>query len=264
MRFSNSAALKGLSAACGLLLLAAAGCGRGASPMETRDVTLHTPDGKTLAGTLFVPEAKEPPGLVLVHGAGRDRSVWSGFAERACRDGFLCLAFDLRGHGCSAGGPHGHREYTQADWLKILADLGVACRTLVAAGADARNLALAGEGLGANLVLLHARGNTAVQAVALLSPGLEYSGIRAAPALARLREVPVLILAAENDAYGARSASALEQTVPGFCQMHLYDGAAHGADLLAASDHAGRQILDWLADILCGKAHKAREETHGG
>jgi alpha-beta hydrolase superfamily lysophospholipase len=56
-----------------------------------------------LAYALFLPEEEPAAGVVIVHGAGSAKESHFDFA-RGCRaDGMAALAFDVRGHGRSAG-----------------------------------------------------------------------------------------------------------------------------------------------------------------
>jgi dipeptidyl aminopeptidase/acylaminoacyl peptidase len=71
------------------------------------------PAGPLLAATLFLPPealAAKVPGLVVGHGAGSRRTRHSAFCVEACRQGFVVLAFDFRGHGDSAGFGDGPME----------------------------------------------------------------------------------------------------------------------------------------------------------
>ena len=94
--------------AIAVLLTGLSACGDSPAPTASankRDLTFASADGVALHATLYAPEkpAKNPPGLVLVHMVGSNRSAWESFATRAQRAGYLCLAFDARGHGESTG-----------------------------------------------------------------------------------------------------------------------------------------------------------------
>lgn len=70
-----------------------------------KEVTIATPNGD-LAGTLFDVErhdGKKYPAVLLLHGweSGQDRMF--DIAELLTDRGFVCLAFDFRGHGKSPG-----------------------------------------------------------------------------------------------------------------------------------------------------------------
>ena len=65
------------------------------------------------------------PGIVFLHGAGMDHTVWVMAARHFARKGFCVVAPDLPGHGRSGGQPLASVE-AMADWLgELLAVLGV-------------------------------------------------------------------------------------------------------------------------------------------
>ncbi|MDQ3648118.1 MAG: lysophospholipase [Actinomycetota bacterium] len=62
---------------------------------------LGTRDGLSYA--LFRPEGDPPAGVVIVHGAGSAKESHFDFARNLRGAGLLALAYDVRGHGRSAG-----------------------------------------------------------------------------------------------------------------------------------------------------------------
>jgi pimeloyl-ACP methyl ester carboxylesterase len=70
------------------------------------------------------------PTVVFVHGAGMDHTVWTLYTRYFARNGYNMMAFDLPGHGRSAGVPLTTIEAV-ADWLiACLGALGVPQATL--------------------------------------------------------------------------------------------------------------------------------------
>ena len=61
------------------------------------------------------------PGVVFVHGAGMDHTIWTLPARHFARKGFRVLAVDLPGHGRSAGPPKTSIP-GMCDWLVELLD----------------------------------------------------------------------------------------------------------------------------------------------
>ena len=66
---------------------------------------------------------KSLPAVVMLHGAGMDRTVWSLQARYLAHHGRAVLALDLPGHGKSAGPALGSIPET-ADWLGKLLEYG--------------------------------------------------------------------------------------------------------------------------------------------
>ena len=188
-----------------------------------------------------MPGQADPPGVILLHGAGADRHAWQSVALRLQREGYMALAPDL--------------DATPTDVSRCVS----ACKAcLLRQGADPENLAILGADAGAAAALRYALTDGAMQAVVLVSPGLEGAQGDLEDAMARLDDRPSLLLAAKNDAYAAACARTLKAAAPVFCQMHLYPGAAHGLDLFAASPSALSQMLYWLDEVLQASADRAQ------
>ena len=245
--------LCGLCAA--LAVLGSAGCAGPKSPVVTA-LTLRADDDIPLAATLRRPDRTAPPGLVLLHRYGADRSSWDAFAETLRNAGIMTVAVDLRGHGGSRtrgdGKPLDFRAVQTGfdGWKSALADVRAAVAALLAAGADPKNLAVAGEELGATLALKHALADPAMQAVVMISPGLNLYGLDAEDDIRRLKDCPVLIVTSENEAYSASSAAALKAAAPAYSEIQHYSGAALGTDLFAVHPNAMNQIVDWLRPVI--------------
>ncbi len=240
---------------CILALLMASGCGRRtrSAPLEPENLALESPDRVQLAATFYAARGPNAPGLVLVHMPGADRHSWEPFALRAQRAGYNCLAVDLRGHGDSTtrnGQPLTYRSFSRDDWLAALQDIGAAKQALLDRGADPDNLALVGAGTGANLAIHYAVDHVDIQAVVLVSPGLDYEGISTEVEITAYGKRPALLLTAEDDSYSAASCGALKNAASGLCELRQYPGSVHGTDLLATSANAINQILLWLDPII--------------
>lgn len=104
------------------------------------------------------------PVVVMVHGAGGNRTVWAAPARHLAARGLDVLAIDLPGHGASAGPA---RDTVEAYASDVVADL------------DQRGIdrfAIVGHSLGA-MIALHVAGThpERVTHLALLGAGLELS-----------------------------------------------------------------------------------------
>lgn len=225
---------------------------------------MQTDDGVQLAATMYPAMGAYPPGLILVHRYGADASSWRSFAITAQREGYQIIAPDLRGHGGSKQQGEtrlDYRDLSDEQWLAALSDLRAAKTALLAAGADPENIAIVGEGLGAAMALRYVRIDSDIQAVVMLSPALEEKGFDSEADLRTMRERPVLLVATENDSTAAAAATALKQTAPGFSELRLYPGAAHGTDIFAASETASAQVLGWLKAIIGKSLATGEAET---
>jgi dienelactone hydrolase len=203
-------------------------------------VNFRTPDGAVLNGTLFDPGQHPAPGVVLVHMLTRTRADWLPLAERLQRSGLVVLTFDMRGHGESGG------SFDSADLQPLRADVQAAVHYLKGRReVSPARIALVGASVGANLAALVAAADPAVQALVLLSPGLEYRGVRIEAALRQYGERPALLVAATNDPYALRSARQLGEGVAGR-ELLTPEGGGHGTIMLARQPELITQVVDWL------------------
>ncbi|MBX7257695.1 MAG: alpha/beta hydrolase [Candidatus Hydrogenedentes bacterium] len=239
-----------------VLTLLAAACGgrtQNATLPPPSNEILTTSDGYRIAATLYPAEKPGSPGLVLVHMLGADRSIWEGFARRAQREGYSSLAIDLRGHGDSRGPGDtdlSYKSFDTGEWLKALQDIDAAKSALLKRGNDPENIAIVGASIGANLALRYAVEHADIQAVVMLSPGLDYHGIEIEPDMVAYGKRPSLMLTSTGDSYSASSCSTLKALAPGFCELREYGGAAHGTDILDAEPASVDQVFLWLTHII--------------
>ncbi len=227
--------------------------GRGVSSAH-EGVSFRAADGVELHAAVYPGADAAPPGLILLHGRGSSKESWSLFALRAQQTGYQCLAVDARGHGQSVQSPGGevlsHRTFRPRDWRAVLLDIASAKDILLERGADPENLALVGSGIGANLILEYAASDPDIQAVVLISPGLNIEGIRPLETMERYGKRPVLLATTRGDAYAASSCKALKAAAPGFSELVEYDGSAHGTDIFALHPACVGQILLWLDTVI--------------
>lgn len=111
---------------------------------------------KGFAGIRLEAEAigsEEDPSILLIHGGGQTRSVWTDVAKALEKAGRRVISLDLRGHGGSEWSPDGHYDFDAyvEDLRAVLAQMGtrpvVVAATLggwiatIALGKDAATLA---------------------------------------------------------------------------------------------------------------------------
>lgn len=233
------------------LVATVAGCKRDAAdPLPKPDSHfVESLDGCRIAFDDYLSSAPDPPLIILLHAQAGDRSAWEYVGERAAREGYRVIAFDLRGHGDSLCGGESFRSLDAEDWERIDDDLRALIRHAIETGADERNIFLAGAGLGANLALRFGLQDRRVQAAVLISPGEEYLGVPL-PDLDGARPMPLLALAAEGDSYAATAAESLHASAPGYAELQLRSGTAFGTDLLEGAGDPVGLILQWLSDIV--------------
>jgi alpha-beta hydrolase superfamily lysophospholipase len=173
---------------------------------------------------------------------GRSKDDWESIAAQLADAGLVVLAVDLRGHGRSGGTP--------AVLPVMVGDLRAAV-TWIAARPNVvpGGIAIVGASLGANLAAAAAADSSQVRALALLSPSLDYRGIRIdAAVIRRIGARPIWLAASTHDPYALRTLQEVA-TAAGPREQHLSSAKAHGSYLLTDGPLA-RSLVDWLKRTL--------------
>jgi pimeloyl-ACP methyl ester carboxylesterase len=216
--------------------------GRTAFP-EAMDVSISV-DGLNLVGTFYTPQNDPPPwpGVILLHMLYSDRSQWGSFPQLLAESGYGVLSVDLRGHGETGG---------TIDWDLAANDLEQIWNYLISRPEiDQNRTAMIGASIGANLALVGGSNEESIITVVMLSPGLNYAGVKTEPALISFGDRPVLIVASQEDTYAADSSVALDKAANGESRLILYDGAGHGTYMFEAEPDLSEKIIGWLDDYL--------------
>lgn len=208
-----------------------------------RAVTFSAADGTSLSGDLYEPSVRPSPAVLLVHMLGRNREDWDDMAERLEDAGVTVLAIDLRGHGRSGG--------SAATLAPLVGDVRAALSWLeTRPGVRPGQVAAVGASLGANLVAVAAADMPSVRAVGLVSPSLDYRGLRLdANVMKKIGDRPVFLAASTQDPYALRTLRDLAAG-GGIREQRLSDAAAHGTALLAADHDLATALVDWLKRTL--------------
>jgi dienelactone hydrolase len=219
-------------------------CGSSLIALEAagRLVTFKAEDGRTLTGYIVEAAAHPSAAVVLVPMLGRPKDDWQAVAQRLADANITALAIDLPA------------EYLPADPKEAAAwprDV-VAAVSYLASRGDVRPgaIGVAGASLGASVAVLAAAGDPRVRSVVLLSPSLDYRGVRIENAVRQLGGRPALFIASPRDAYAARSARELAQGGPGTRELRWSDAPAHGTVLLARDPDLVRVFVEWFQRTL--------------
>lgn len=213
-----------------------------------KKTTLLASDGAELAADYY-PVAGSTRGVMLLHMMPSTRTSWGVFAERLAKAGFSAVAIDLRGHGESVGGPDGYRSFTDAEHQASINDVTAGVNFLRARGVE--EIVCIGASIGANLALWYCADHPEVAGAVLLSPGLNYRGIKAVPLARRLQtRQKIYVVAAWDDGLGSGNAAIMAQEIFDACaarkKIILFDEGGHGTDLFAQHPELIRTLLEWL------------------
>jgi dienelactone hydrolase len=237
--------------------IAVAACVTSTTSAAGRAVNFAASDGTQLSATLYDSSNRPAPAVILVHMLGRSRDDWDNVATRLADAGLVVLAIDLRGHGRSSGAIAGAPDARSgrigvAATLPLMVDDVRAAVTWIGARPNVTpgGIAIAGASLGANLAAVAAADSSQVRAVALLSPSLDYRGIRIdAGVIKRIGARPMWLAASTHDPYALRTLKELS-TDAGPREQYLSRAPAHGTNLLADDVDLARSLVDWLKRTL--------------
>ena len=211
-------------------------------------VVFRTSDGVTITGTWYEPSFRPAPAVVLIHMLGRSRGDWDSLASRLAGGGVGALAIDLRGHGESPWSP---ASGDTPDYSMLVRDIEGARRFLASrSDVQASRIGLAGASIGANLAALEAAADGGVASVALLSPSLDYRGLRIEAAVRKYGSRPLLLVVSDDDPYATRSAAGLQKAGAGIRELISLRSAGHGTNMLARAPELGPMLVAWFQRTL--------------
>jgi len=208
---------------------------------EIFDIGMVTEDGVHLQGTYYRPAAVNAPGVALLHMLGRKRQDWDAFAQKLQDAGYGVIAIDLRGHGESGG---------ERAWGKMTKDAAIAVDFIrYRPEIDPDRVVIMGASIGANIAINYAAQDPKVAGVALLSPGLDYRGVKTEKVVKQYGNRPLFIAASSEDAYAAESARKLDSLARGPHQLLILDNQGHGTQMLGKDNGLEKAIFQWLTEV---------------
>lgn len=232
--------------------------------LATETVQFQTADGVTIFGLYTHGDNPALPAVLLSHMMPATKESWNDFAQVLAEDGFQVLAIDLRGHGESitqmlnaegrmlnAGQKTlNYKKFSDAEHQESILDLKAGVDFLKLKGAS--EIHLAGASIGANLSLQYLAEHPDARLAILLSPGLDYRGVKTEEFAARLHEgQAVYYAAAEDDPYSAQTVKVLYQKTPEGAkkELKLFERGGHGTDMFSAHPELMRELSFWSKQL---------------
>lgn len=214
-----------------------------------RKQTFSATDGTRLAADIYSAKtAGVHPCAILLHQLGKTNADMVPLIAPLLSEGFTVVNLDMRGHGMSQGRTSGtvpFTRFTTSDWAQLPADLQLVVQTMGAvANVDKQHLALIGASIGSNAAIIEGQNAPSVKAIVALSPGLDFHGVKPAPAMTNLHK-PALIIAARDDAYSADSGLKLSKMDKN-ASFDLLPNGGHGSQMFVAHPELPKQIATWL------------------
>lgn len=213
-------------------------------PKMGEDISFVTSDGIKIAATLYKAENPSKTGIILLHMRAKSRADWEDFALKLNSAGFDALAIDFRGHGDSGGTRVD--QFSNQDYQNLSLDVAAAYKYLKSKE-PSTNIALIGASIGANVALNYAVQNTNTVAVVLLSPGLDYKGLKT-DETSKQTSKPVFLATSSDD---PQSYDGLETWKANIKNLELvtYTDAGHGTNMFDPHPELTDKIINWLKKI---------------
>lgn len=210
---------------------------RGDISASMNKIFLTTKDGIKIAADLYSVEPARD-WLVLIHMMPAAKESYRELAQRFQNLGYESIAIDLRGHGESDGGPDGYLN-KDFDHQKSILDLEAAVDYLIESrGATPEKISFIGASIGANLSLQYISEHPEFKTAVLLSPGLNYRGIKTEPLVKNLKAGQKVFFVSSRDDPNAENNveenQKLFDLMPADIEnkIQLYDIGGHGTDIL--------------------------------
>lgn len=207
-----------------------------------RAISFRTADGRTVQALINEANQRPAPAVVLVPMLGRPKDDWQFTAQRLADVNITALMIDLPGQGLP-GDPKSLAAWS--DDIKAAISF-LETRPETRPGA----LGVAGASLGGNLAAVAAATDPRVKSLVLISPSLDYRGVRIAAPMREYGARPALLMAGRQDFYAARSARELADDPPGTRELAWSELAAHGTALLSREPDLVRALVEWFQRTL--------------
>ena len=210
-------------------------------PVEQPSIpTLATTDGYTLSYT-FYNAGENTPAIILLHALNGSKADWDAFAKELQANGYSSIAIDLRGNGQSSGDLS---SFTAEEYNGMVNDVAAAKEFLKKQKIDPLRIGIIGASIGANIGLKYAATDADIKGIILLSPGLDYQGVKTEDAMKSYGR-SLLIVASSTDQYSAKSSQTLYELSPSG-DLKFFKVAGHGTEMFNEFTNLDQIILGWL------------------
>ena len=204
-----------------------------------KEIDLFTSDGIHIKADIY-DDVRTEKGVILVPMLGGTKETMADLASFLHPAGYKCLAIDPRGHGRSQ---QNWQSFTSRDFINISNDIRAAKDYLSAHGS--KKVSIIGASIGANLALAYTVTDSEVRTIVMISPGLDYRGVKTTLAAQEMRR-PFLIVVSKEDDYSYKSSvqidrlSGSEET-----KLDVFEGLGHGTEMF--KDRKILKIIrEWL------------------
>lgn len=241
----------GLFATClTAAILFSIGCGERKPWKGPQQLVFRAPDGVRLMASLWKPRSGRAPVVLAIANPEQDRGAFRRLAETLAERGVATLALDLRIQGESLQANRFADPLSPEHLRYLTSDVSFVLKAVRGASYAAPNrLGLIACSHNAEIALRAALGDTAVKAVALLSPVLTDSLLTELVG----RRLPVFAASSYDDPAGAPITKRIgEESHSPDTQTKVYFAAGVGSDMLWGPEGADliNRLSTWFARVL--------------
>lgn len=201
-------------------------------------ISLETSDQLNISADFY--KASSDKGVILLHMLARSKEDWKDFASFLQQNRYNVIAIDFRGHGQSDGTL---QNFTEKEFNKMLLDVDAAKLFLKSKGIS--RLGIIGASIGANTALNYAASDSNISTVILMSPGLDYRGVKTEAIMVKYSR-SVFIIVSKDDSQSINDSKKLYDLAKGKRQMQVYDAAGHGTRMFSADPDLKELMKTWL------------------
>lgn len=220
-------------------------------------VTLTTDDNVLIIGD-WSPAPTVVGAAILLHMKPETRASWLPVQRALAKRNIASLAIDLRGHGESTqtvdGNTLAFADFDDEAHQASILDVSAAIAWVRKRGLDIRRIALGGASFGANLAVVALVDEPNLAGGVLLSPGADYSGLKAVEDAEFLSPDQALqIVASDDDAKSFEDSKKLFGAAPSEHKTFFpLKNAGHGTAMLKSEATLTDKIADWMAEMIGG------------
>ena len=250
-----------------MVLTALTGCGssknKGPATPTTVEITLTTADSlqQTAWFTLSTVKVKAPM-FVLLPMLGQTHESFQPFIDsvrawvkehpddsNVVMPSFL--AFDLRGHGLSTRLGNGEINYADmgdTDFVKIPGDVAEMTNKIISEYGeriDTNKIVVIGASIGANAAMLLTEKIPFISKVVMLSPGMDYHGLKPAAAFKEFQGQTLFVTAQRDRTSYVDSQQIAKEKMMNWL-LKIYPTSDHGTTLIDNDKRAMRMVISWI------------------
>lgn len=232
-----------------ILILFLSGCVDRGDDMN--QVSFVTDDGVVIYADFHEPGNKNGKAVILLHMLRTDKNHWKEFVNELNERNYTTLAIDLRGHGQSVkrnGADYRWQDFNEDDFNRMVLDVKAAKLFIIEKGYNYKNIVIIGASIGANTALNYASTDEEIRYIILLSPGLDYRGVKTEKSIS-VFDGNVFIAVSKEDEPSYSSCLKLKDIGNSKKMVIFYENAGHGTRMFEKTD-LSKKILDWLENTL--------------